>query len=127
VKTPLGRKVRPHISSSATPLIRTKSKELAAAGVKRVARVAGVRDGLPQHIARHGGRRRSTQSDLPSLTQRELEVMRLVAAGESNREIASALTISENPVARHVQNILAKLRVPSRTAATAFAFEHGLV
>jgi DNA-binding CsgD family transcriptional regulator len=61
------------------------------------------------------------------LTERELEVLRLVAAGRSNREIAAALVISEHTVARHLQNIFAKLGLSSRTAATAFAFEHGLV
>jgi ATP/maltotriose-dependent transcriptional regulator MalT len=61
------------------------------------------------------------------LSERELEVLRLVASGKSNREIASALVISEHTVARHLQNIYAKLRVPSRAAATAFAFEHELV
>jgi DNA-binding CsgD family transcriptional regulator len=61
------------------------------------------------------------------LTRRELEVLRLVAAGKSNRQIASALVISEHTVARHVQNIFAKLRVSSRTAASAFAYEHDLV
>jgi DNA-binding CsgD family transcriptional regulator len=61
------------------------------------------------------------------LTPRELEVLRLVAAGQSNREIASTLVVSEHTVARHVQNILGKLRVSSRTAATAFAFEHELL
>jgi DNA-binding NarL/FixJ family response regulator len=61
------------------------------------------------------------------LSRRELEVLRLVAAGQSNRAIAAALVISEHTVARHVQNILAKLRLPSRAAATAFAFEHDLV
>ena len=65
--------------------------------------------------------------DSYGLTPRELEVLRLVAAGRSNREIAEALVISEHTVARHVQNIFAKLRVPSRTAAVAFAFEHALV
>lgn len=60
------------------------------------------------------------------LSRRELEVLRLVAAGKSNREIAAALVISEHTVARHVQNIFVKLRVSSRTAATAFAFEHDL-
>ena len=54
-------------------------------------------------------------------------MLRLVAKGRSNREIASALVISEHTVARHVQNIFTKLGVPSRTAAGAFAFEHGLV
>ena len=61
------------------------------------------------------------------LTPRELEVLRLVAGGKTNREIASILVVSEHTVARHVQNILLKLRVSSRTAATAFAFEHELV
>ena len=61
------------------------------------------------------------------LTDRELEVLRLVAAGESNREIAAQLVISEHTVARHLQNIFAKLGVSSRTAAGAFAFEHHLV
>ena len=61
------------------------------------------------------------------LTARELEVLRLVAGGSSNRQIASALVISEHTVARHVQNIFAKLGVSSRTGASAFAFEHDLV
>ncbi len=66
-------------------------------------------------------------ADDHGLTARELEVLRWVAAGKTNREIASALVISERTVARHLQNIFAKLRVSSRTAAGAFAFEHGLV
>jgi DNA-binding NarL/FixJ family response regulator len=61
------------------------------------------------------------------LTARQLEVLRLLAAGKSNREIAASLVISEHTVARHVQNIFATLRVSSRTAASAFAFEHDLV
>jgi len=61
------------------------------------------------------------------LTARELEVLRLVAAGRSNRAIAEELVISEHTVARHLQNIFAKLGVSSRTAAGAFAFEHDLV
>jgi DNA-binding NarL/FixJ family response regulator len=61
------------------------------------------------------------------LSQRELDVLRLVASGKTNREIADALVISEHTVARHVQNIYGKLRLSSRAAATAFAFEHDLV
>jgi len=61
------------------------------------------------------------------LTERELEVLRLVAAGDSNRAIASKLIISEHTVARHLQNIFAKLGVSSRTAASAYGFEHRLI
>jgi DNA-binding NarL/FixJ family response regulator len=61
------------------------------------------------------------------LTPRQLEVLRLLAAGKSNREIAASLVVSEHTVARHVQNIFATLGVSSRTAASAFAFEHDLV
>jgi DNA-binding CsgD family transcriptional regulator len=70
---------------------------------------------------------RPAPADEHGLTQRELEVLRLVATGKSNRDIASELVISEHTVARHVQNIFGKLRVSSRTAAGAFAFEHDLI
>jgi ATP/maltotriose-dependent transcriptional regulator MalT len=65
--------------------------------------------------------------DVRGLTTRELEVLRLVAAGTSNRGIAATLVISEHTVARHLQNIFAKLGVSSRTAASAFAYEHDLI
>lgn len=61
------------------------------------------------------------------LSVREVDVLRLIAAGRSNREIAEDLTISDKTVARHVSNILSKLGLRSRTAATAFAYEHDLV
>jgi DNA-binding CsgD family transcriptional regulator len=60
------------------------------------------------------------------LTAREAEVLRLVAAGRSNRQIAEELVISQHTVARHLQNLFAKLDVSSRAAATAFAFKHDL-
>jgi ATP/maltotriose-dependent transcriptional regulator MalT len=61
------------------------------------------------------------------LTPREVEVLRLVAAGQSNREVAANLVISEKTAARHVANIYAKLGLSSRSAATAFAHRHALV
>jgi DNA-binding CsgD family transcriptional regulator len=61
------------------------------------------------------------------LTTREVEVLRLVATGRTNRAIAEDLVISEKTVARHVSNIFMKLQVSSRSAATAYAYEHDLV
>ena len=61
------------------------------------------------------------------LTSRQVEVLALVAAGRTNREIAEELVVSEHTVRRHLQNIFAKVGVRSRAAATAFAYEHGLV
>jgi ATP/maltotriose-dependent transcriptional regulator MalT len=60
------------------------------------------------------------------LSAREVEVLRLVASGKTNREVARTLVISERTVARHMANIFAKLGVSTRTAASAFAFEHNL-
>jgi DNA-binding CsgD family transcriptional regulator len=61
------------------------------------------------------------------LTPREMEVLRLVARGKTNRAIADDLAISEKTVARHLSNIFTKLDLPTRAAATAYAFRHGLV
>jgi DNA-binding NarL/FixJ family response regulator len=61
------------------------------------------------------------------LTTRELEVLRHVAAGKTNRAIAAELILSDKTVARHVSNFFAKLRVSSRAAATAYAYEHDLL
>ena len=60
------------------------------------------------------------------LSEREAEVLRLVAGGCTNREIAAKLVISEKTVARHLSNIFTKLGLPTRTAAAAYAFERGL-
>jgi DNA-binding CsgD family transcriptional regulator len=61
------------------------------------------------------------------LSEREAQVLRLLAAGKTNRDVAEALFISEKTVARHVSNIFDKLGVSSRTAAAAWAYEHELI
>jgi len=61
------------------------------------------------------------------LTTREVEVLRLIAAGMTNSDIAAALFLSIKTVSRHLSNIFTKIGVTSRAAATAFAFEHDLV
>jgi DNA-binding CsgD family transcriptional regulator len=62
-----------------------------------------------------------------SLTAREIEVLRLLATGRTNRALAERLGISEKTVARHVSNIFTKLGLSTRAAATAYAFQHDLV
>ncbi len=61
------------------------------------------------------------------LTAREAEVLRLVAAGHTNKAIAAQLFLSDKTVARHLSNIFTKVDVATRAAATAFAFEHGMI
>jgi DNA-binding NarL/FixJ family response regulator len=93
----------------------------ARAGFENVG-AARDRDRVEAHLAGAGG-----PPDRHGLTAREIEVLGLVCAGKSNRDIAAELVISEHTVARHLQNIFAKLGVGSRTAAGTFAFAHGLV
>jgi len=81
-----------------------------------LARVDSLRARAP---AAHTGAR--------GLTRRELEVLKLVASGRTNRQIGADLDLSEKTVDRHVSNIFAKLDVPSRAAATAYAFRHRLL
>jgi DNA-binding CsgD family transcriptional regulator len=69
----------------------------------------------------------TTGASLEGLTQRELEILRLLASGKTNRGIAQALVISEKTVASHVSHIFTKLGVTSRSAATAYAYDHDLV
>jgi DNA-binding NarL/FixJ family response regulator len=71
--------------------------------------------------------RQKAAEGVENLTGREVEVLRLVASGMTNRGIAGKLKISEKTVARHVSNIFVKLDVSSRAAATAYAYKHELV
>ncbi len=81
-----------------------------------------------QDLARVGSLLRGFSSrDTHGLTRRELEVLRLLAAGQTNRAIATELVLSERTVDRHVSNIYAKLGVSTRAAATAYAYKQQLV
>lgn len=73
------------------------------------------------------GARRDTPNLFNELSDRELEVLRLIAAGHSNAEIANKLVISEKTVKGHVSNILSKLHMLDRTQAAVFAWQQGLV
>lgn len=69
---------------------------------------------------------RARRNTVGGLTSREVEVLRLVAQGKTNRQIAEQLVISEKTVASHLSHMFTKLGLTSRSAATAYAFQHGL-
>jgi DNA-binding NarL/FixJ family response regulator len=82
---------------------------------------------LGESIEARLGRRAATAHEHAGLSRREHEVMRLVASGRTNREIATELVLSTRTVDMHVRNILTKLRVRSRTEAARRAGELGLL
>jgi DNA-binding NarL/FixJ family response regulator len=81
----------------------------------------------PDHTCVEGLSRALKPASAAGLSAREMQVLRLVARGKTNREIASTLFISDRTVERHVSNIFNKLDLPSRSAATAYAYEHQLL
>lgn len=83
--------------------------------------------GARADLARLDARAAPPATTAHPLSARELEVLRLVAAGKTNKEIANVLFVSERTIDRHVSNILTKLDVPSRAAATAYAITHHLI
>jgi DNA-binding CsgD family transcriptional regulator len=100
----------------------TAEMELDAA--RRVFEQLGAAQALEQVRELMG---RAAAPSTGGLTPREVEVLRLVATGATNREIADSLVISDKTVARHVSNMFTKLGLYSRAAATAYAYEHDLV
>jgi DNA-binding NarL/FixJ family response regulator len=91
------------------------------------ARAAYVQLGAASDLARLRARGEGAAADTHGLTEREIEVLKHLAAGETNKAIAAKLVLSERTVDRHVSNIFAKLGVSSRAAATAHAYEHQLL
>jgi DNA-binding CsgD family transcriptional regulator len=92
-----------------------------AATAQRLHRQWGA-SGLGHPLANLG-----QQTPMVPLSQRELEVLTLLACGEANSEIAAALGVSVHTIERHVANVFAKLRVKNRAGATAWAYRRGLV
>jgi DNA-binding NarL/FixJ family response regulator len=82
---------------------------------------------LIEEFARSGSARRARPSELDELTQRELEVLRLLARGLSNAEIAENLVLSDTTVKTHVTHVLGKLGLRDRVQAVVLAYESGLV
>jgi len=96
-----------------------------------------LQDGLVEAIrAVHAGQRRipaevagrlAERMDRTELTSREMEVLRLIVEGKSNKEIAARLKIAEGTVKIHINNILSKLGVSDRTQAATFALQRGII
>ena len=92
------------------------------------ARTAFAELGAAPDLARLDSLARAIADDaFGPLTAREVEVVRLVAAGKTNRAIADELYLSEKTVERHLSNVFVKLAIRSRAALTAYAYEHALV
>jgi DNA-binding CsgD family transcriptional regulator len=120
----------PYQAARARALIAQACRRLGdeeTAGLELEAATAVLKQlGAAPDLARIDRLARPAPGNAHGLTPRELEVLRLVARGSTNRAIAGALFISEKTVHRHVSNIFMKLGVSTRAAAAAFAFEHGL-
>jgi NarL family two-component system response regulator LiaR len=109
-------------------------KDIGAAELGDTVRKAAVGEAVlhPRVAARvvqelHGARHHDTPNPFTELSERELEVLRLLAGGLSNSEIAEKLVISEKTVKSHVSNILSKLHLADRTQAAVYAWREGVV
>jgi DNA-binding NarL/FixJ family response regulator len=100
--------------------------ELEAAVRAAYRREATLSPEVATRVMAEVARTSTTAAELDGLTPRELEVLRLLAAGRSNRALAAELYVSERTVKSHVSNILSKLRVTDRTQAALWAVRHGL-
>jgi DNA-binding NarL/FixJ family response regulator len=104
------------------------AEDAAARELEAMAPAALDADAVACVLAAAGSRKPPRPPGRPAgLTEREIEVLRLIARGRSNREVAKLLVISPKTVNRHVENLYAKIDVASRAAAAVFAMEHRLL
>jgi DNA-binding NarL/FixJ family response regulator len=114
------REPRPHRSE--------RSAEEAAAELRADVKAGRHDAGAVEAVLGAAGHRVPRRREGPAgLTSREVEVLRLLARGLSNKEIAQRLVISPKTVANHAEHIYAKISAPTRTAAGPFAMQHGLL
>jgi DNA-binding NarL/FixJ family response regulator len=78
-------------------------------------------------IARRAPNSPDRRAAAPALTGRQVEILRLISEGKSDRDIAAALGVSEHTVHRHVANILLRLDLPTRAAAAAYSASRGFI
>lgn len=118
---------RDHRLATETIVSRIGSEQFEA--IRAAVRAGAPENGIAEALALTRGAVPSSDSPASrlGLTQRELEILQLMASGKSNRDIANELFISPGTVKVHVTHILAKLDLPSRSAATDYAHRHGLV
>ena len=106
----------------------TRSAESSAARRLREAATAGRLDAAAVETTLQAARREVVPTVISpgGLTARELEILRMVAVGRSNREIANDLVLSEKTVRNHLEHIYAKAGVSNRVSASMFALRHGI-
>ncbi len=108
-------------------LLKDSALEELVQGIRRVYhREPSLHPTIARRLLHRLSNHSERESASDSLTEREVEVLQLVAQGRSNREIAAQLTISETTVRGHVSNILTKLHLSSRTQAALYALREGL-
>jgi DNA-binding CsgD family transcriptional regulator/tetratricopeptide (TPR) repeat protein len=117
-------RVRVHIAGACRMLGDEEASDLEIAAAKAVFERLGAAPALASLEETRRGTTRTVVK--PPLTDRELHVLRLISTGRTNKAIARELSLSERTIDRHVTNILTKLDVPTRTAATTFALSHKL-
>ncbi|MGD8554649.1 MAG: response regulator transcription factor, partial [Anaerolineales bacterium] len=121
-------KVLPALKSGAAGyLLKDSGAEELVAGIRQVHKGHSPIDpSIARNLIREITREPSLESKLDELTRRETEVLKLLARGLSNQEIAEVLVISDATVRNHVSSILNKLQLPTRTRAALYAIREGL-